>query len=153
MSAKMKLPLFRIGSSAVAALSFLALVGIGGERRPTAVKVAIQDEKPVVVEMILPTDPTPRVRFSVSQLAPQITTEQGQRLHLSNSTILKIDNQILQAGQGGVFEKQNQPLPKTAGGQTRQGYLSVYRHGAPRPPLTPAIDRDRLLAAIISLSP
>lgn len=114
---------------AVFSAGSLALVSVGGERGRTPVRVTIQDEKPEIVEAVLPIDPTPRVRYTPSPLGAQIRTEQNQSLHLSNTTILKIDEQVMQAGQGGRFEKQNQPLPKTPGGKTRQGFLSVYVQG------------------------
>jgi hypothetical protein len=111
------------------AAGLLALGSRGGERS-RGVKVTIQDEKPIVVEAILPVDPTPRVRYTPSPLGAQIRTEQNQQLHLSSTTILKIDDQVLQAGAGGGrFEKLNQPLPKTAGGRVRQGHLSVFTQG------------------------
>ena len=113
------------GVSVVAA-SLLALVSMAGEKTRGPVRVTIQDEKPVVVEAVLPVDPTPRVRYTPSPLGAQIRTEQNQTLHLSNITLLKIDEQVLQAGQGGRFEKQNQMLTKSPGGRARQGFLSVY---------------------------
>src|SRR5688500_14530262 len=84
--------------ASVALLCFLGLAGRGGEGR---VKVTIQDEKPVVVETILPVDPTPRIRFTAGALTAMIRTEQNQSLHLSNTTILKIDDQVMQVGAGG----------------------------------------------------
>lgn len=113
------------GFSFVAA-GFLTLASGAGEKSRGPVRVTIQDEKPVVVEAVLPVDPTPRVRYTPSPLGAQIRTEQNQTLHLSNITLLKIDEQVVQAGQGGRFEKQNQMLPKSPGGRTRQGFLSVY---------------------------
>jgi hypothetical protein len=103
----------------------LALGGLAGERK-RGVKVTIQDEKPVVVEAVLPIDPTPRVRFTPSPLGAQVRTEQNGSLHLSSTTIIKMDNQVMQVGPGGRFEKLNQGLPKSPGGRARQGYLSVF---------------------------
>lgn len=115
-----------LGLVAMLAMGCFASLGLGGARPRPAVKVTIQDEKPVVVEAVLPIDPTPRVRFTPGPLSAQIATAQGGQLHLSNSTILKVDNQVLPAGAGGRFERQNQPLPKTPGGRARSGFLSVY---------------------------
>ncbi|MCI0685527.1 MAG: hypothetical protein L0Y71_25795 [Gemmataceae bacterium] len=105
-------------------LLVLAEAGAGG--RP-AVKVTVQDEKPVVTEVALPVDPTPRIRYNVAGMTPQIRTEQNQQLHLSHFPMFNIDGRIMQAGQaGGRFEKNNAPLPRTPGGKLRQGYMSVF---------------------------
>ncbi len=104
------------------------LAGIAATAEPGAsrVKVTIQDEKPVVVETALPVDPTPRVRFNVAMLTAQIRTEQNQQLHLSHFPVLNIDGRVLQAGQGGRFEKNNAALPRTPGGKQRSGFTTVY---------------------------
>jgi hypothetical protein len=98
-----------------------------GEKSRPAVKVTIRDEKPVVIESALPFDPTPRIRFTPSNLIAQIQSEQGQQLHLSHFPVLNIDGRVMQPGQqGGRFEKVNQALPKTAGGKERRGFMSVF---------------------------
>jgi hypothetical protein len=140
----------------VMAVGCLAL-GAAGEASRRAVKVKIEDEKPVVVEAVLPVDPTPRIRYTPTQLAVQVRTEQNQTLHLSNTTLLNIDGQVTQAGVGGRFEKLNQQLPKTAGGRTRQGQLSVYVQGDLRitmtseltPTKAPASGKRRELGAVL----
>ena len=109
------------------ALGILAISAHTGEPMRPAVKVTIQDEKPVVVEAALPVDPTPRIRYSAAGLGAQIRTEQNQQLHLSHFPLLNIDGRVMQPGQfGGRFEKNNAILPKTAGGKTRQGFTSVF---------------------------
>jgi len=103
------------------------LFGFAGERDRAPVKVTIADEKPVVVEAMLPLDPTPRVRYTPMPLGVHLRTDRNQQLHLSNNTILKIDNQVYQAGAGGGrFERQNTPLPRTPGGRMRQGFQTTY---------------------------
>ena len=130
MPARISLQSLAVGCVCVAVTGFLVVGGGTGESGPNSVKVTIQDEKPVVVETVLPIDPTPRIRFTPSPLGAQVRTEQNQSLHLSNITILKIDDQVMQVGAGGGrFEKQNQPLPKTSGGRSRQGVLSVFIQG------------------------
>jgi hypothetical protein len=117
-----------VAFASIMAVAFIALAS-GGERNRTPVKITIQDEKPVVVETILPIDPTPRIRYNAGALTAQIRTEQNQSLHLSNTTILKIDDQVMQAGAGGGQVFANQPLPKSPGGRVRQGFTSVYKQG------------------------
>lgn len=111
----------------LAVIGLAAAIGQSGAGASRPVKVAIQDEKPVIVEAAMPVDPTPRVRFTVQQLGAQIRTEQNQQLHLSHFPMLNIDGRAMQPGQfGGRFEKINAPLPNTAGGKARQGSQSIF---------------------------
>src|SRR5688572_2419866 len=115
---------------AVAGLSTLLVVGVlasAGQPSARAVKVTIEDDKPVVVEAALPVDPTPRIRYTAANIGAQIRDEQNRTLHLSHFPILNIDGRIMQPGaMGGRFEKTNQPLPATTGGKQRQGFLSSF---------------------------
>jgi len=123
----------RLGArKAAGVLGFLGcciLAATAGERGKKPVKVTVEDEKPIVVETVLPIDPTPRIRYTPSPLGAQIRTANNQNLHLGNSTWIKVDNQVMQAGTGGRLEKANQPLPRTPGGKQRQGHQSVFIYG------------------------
>ena len=112
-----------VGASVLGLLGMLAGAGEPG-RAP--VKVTVEDEKAIVIETALPVDPTPRIRFTPSGLGVQVRDEGNRQLHLSSMTMLNVDGQVLQAGQGGRFEKVNQTLPRTPGGRVRQGYVTVY---------------------------
>jgi hypothetical protein len=101
--------------------------GSAGQPEARRVKVTIQDEKPVIVEAALPVDPTPRIRYTPSNIGAQVRDEQNRTLHLSHFPLLNIDGRVMQPGQmGGRFEKVNQPLPKTTGGKQRQGFMSSF---------------------------
>jgi hypothetical protein len=107
-------------------LSVLAFAVTAGEPR-SSVKVTIRDEKPVFIEAALPVDPTPRVRYTAGGMVAQIRDEQNRNLHLSHFPIFNIDGRITQPGQiAGRFEKNNAPLPKSAGGKQRQGFSSAF---------------------------
>jgi hypothetical protein len=59
MTAKMSFQPVGVGFLSVLAMILVVLGGLGGEPSRARVKVTIQDEKPVVVEAVLPVDPTP----------------------------------------------------------------------------------------------
>jgi hypothetical protein len=120
--------LFLVGGLAVAwASAWGAFQAGAGQPEARRVKVTIADEKPVVIEAALPVDPTPRIRYTASNIGAQVRDEQNRTLHLSHFPILNIDGRIMQPGaMGGRFEKSNQPLPPTAGGKKRQGFTSSF---------------------------
>ena len=111
----------------LATVGTLLVFGDAGAGGRPPIKVTIRDEKPVITEVALPVDPTPRVRYTVAGLGPQIRTEQNQQLHLSHFPMLNIDGRVMQPGQaGGQFTKNNVPLGRTPGGRERQGHMSVF---------------------------
>jgi hypothetical protein len=111
----------------IIAAGLLAMLARAGEQGRAAVKVTIEDEKAVIVETAPSVDPTPQIRFTPNALGAQIRDQGNRQLHLSQITVLNLDGQVTQAGQGGKFEKLHQPLPRTVGGKLRPGYMSVYR--------------------------
>ena len=106
----------------------LITLGMGEEPRP-AVKVKISDEKPVVVEPVLPIDPTQRIQYQpAGNLNVQIRDAMNRNLHLSHYTILQVDGQFVFPGNGGQLEVNNGPLPKMPGGKARKGFMSVWKN-------------------------
>jgi len=100
---------------------------MGQEPRP-AVRVTIHDEKATVVEPVLPIDPTQRIQYQpAGNLNIQIRDAMNRTLHLSHYTILQVDGQFVFPGNGGQFEVNNGPLPKTAGGKPRKGFMSIWK--------------------------
>ncbi|HZZ78147.1 MAG TPA: hypothetical protein VFE62_06495 [Gemmataceae bacterium] len=95
--------------------------------------VKIRDEKAVVNAMddTGAIDPTQRINFNGQNFAGQgfylnIRTMNNQTLHLSHFPMFKIDERILQPGQGGRFEAKKGDLGKTPGGRKRVGYASSW---------------------------
>jgi hypothetical protein len=130
----MKLVATRMGV-ALFAIACLFTVGVlpsqTGEPTKPKFKVKIQDEKTVVVDMedSGAIDPTKRINFgSQGNFYMNISTMQGQTLHLSHFPSFMINGKLLQQGNGGRFEKVNQPLPKGAGGKVRQGTYTVWSY-------------------------
>jgi hypothetical protein len=100
---------------------------LGQEPRP-AVRVKIHDEKATVVEPVLPIDPTQRIQYQpAGNLNVQIRDAMNRTLHLSHYTILQVDGQFVFPGNGGQFEVNNGPLPKTSGGKARKGFMSIWK--------------------------
>jgi hypothetical protein len=121
---------FTIGLTALLAAAWVA--GAGQEvKGPTGpYKVTVKDDKPVVIEHALPVDPTPRIRFNPQGITAQINAENGGTLHLSHFPSLNIDgnfqpNNFNGQVPGGRFEKNNQPLGKSASGRMRHGFQTV----------------------------
>ena len=127
-----------IGLTALLAAGWVASSGQEPPRADNPYRITIKDDKPVVVEVALPIDPTQRIRYQPQGLTAMVNAEQGQTLHLSHFPTLNIDGQMVQVGgfggvgvppgRGGRFEKQDQPLGKSAGGKMRQGFQTVYLH-------------------------
>ena len=101
-----------------------------GEPAKAKFSVKIQDEKAIVVNLedSGAIDPTKRINFQTQgNFNLNITTIQGQRLHLSHFPSFMINGRMLQAGQGGRFEGVNTPLAdKGAGGKKRVGFKSAW---------------------------
>jgi hypothetical protein len=105
----------------------LAALGMGKDPRPK-VLVKIRDEKPTVVEPVLPIDPTRRIQLGpAGNLNVSIQSAKGERLHLSHYTMMQVDGQFVVPGNGGQLEVNNAPLPKTPGGKSRMGFMSVWK--------------------------
>jgi len=71
--------------------------------------VTVKDEKPVVVEPVLPIDPARRLQYAPNGLGVGVSGENGETLHLSHFPSLHLDGQFLQQGQGGNVEFVNRP--------------------------------------------
>ncbi len=120
--------------TALLAAAWVASAGQDGP--PTSpYKVSIRDDKPVVVEAVLPIDPVQRIRYQPQGMGVQVTDEQGRQLHLSHFPSLNVDGQMAQIGgfgngglPGGRFVKMDQPLSKSAGGRARRGFQTVSVH-------------------------
>jgi hypothetical protein len=111
----------------VAAVFGLFTLGMAKEPRPK-VLVKISDEKPTVIEPVLPIDPTLRIRYQAQgNLGVQILDTMGRNLHLSHYALIQVDGQFVFPGNGGQFEVNNGPLPKTPGGKARQGFMSIWK--------------------------
>src|SRR5438270_5347167 len=92
----------RCARGIVAILRGLALaldagsVDAGGDKTRRPVRVEIQDEKPVIVEPVLPVDPVPRIQHQAAgNLSVNIREERGQTLHLSHYPTFSIDGQVI----------------------------------------------------------
>src|SRR5262249_22022139 len=110
----------------------LALDGSAREKARRPVRVQIQDDKTVVPEPVLPTDPLKPIQYQpAGNLGIGIRSENGQTLHLSHYPMFRIDDQIVSSMMGalGNFEVNNGPLPRTAGGKERTGFMSVCVRG------------------------
>ena len=90
------------------------LLGIGlsmaqaDEPARSPVSVKIRDDRASVVEAGVtgPVDPVPRIRFMPQpQLNVNVTTEQGQMLHLSHTPGFNIDGQFTSPFNGGLAAK------------------------------------------------
>jgi hypothetical protein len=100
----------------------------GQEAAKSKFSVKIRDEKTVVVDMegSGAIDPTKRINFSTQgNFGLQITTMQGQQLHLGHMPMFQINGRALQPGQGGRFEAV-QRLGKGKNGKPRDGFSSVW---------------------------
>jgi hypothetical protein len=112
-------------------LAALALAGTSFSQEKTtgAVKVTIRDEKPVIVEQVLPVDPQRRINYQPSGLSVMVRGENNETLHLSHFPSLLIDGQFYQAGFGmnvGKIQYDNKPLPNTKTGKKRDGFTSCH---------------------------
>jgi hypothetical protein len=119
--------------TALLAAGWVAVAGQEANGPGSPYKVTIKEEKAVVVEVALPVDTTPRIKFQPAGLIATVNDEQGRTLHLSHFPTLNVDGQIFQEGgfggnvqPGGRYEKMNQPLGKSASGRDRHGFTSIY---------------------------
>jgi len=122
-------PGFRSGVLGIVVMVAISAAG-AGNGRPTAIKVTIEDEKPIVVEAALPVDPTPRVRYTPgTNMILRVRDQQNRRLHLSHFPVLNIDGQAIRTEGAGIrFEKNNRAFSKKAAGRQRQGHEWVLVH-------------------------
>jgi hypothetical protein len=115
-----------IGAVLAALAAAMAGTGFSQEKAGSpAVQVSIKDDKPVVVEQVLPVDPVRRIVYQPQGLAISVRGENGETLHLSHFPSLMIDGQFLQQGQGGRVDYDNRPLAKK-GGKGREGFTSSH---------------------------
>ncbi len=118
--------LYRALPPALLLLVPLALADAGAPR--PAVQVKIQDEKPVVVEQVLPLDPVKHINVQHGGAMNTRLTVDNKTLHLGFIyTVFHIDGQIVPVGQApGRLEINNAPLPRRPGGKARDGNMSVF---------------------------
>ena len=108
----------------------LAAVALAQEPGPLRVTVKIQEEKTVVVEAEAPVENVETIRLQFQgNFFIQVMTTQNQTLHLSHFPTFKIDGQAIMPGNGGQFITMNGPLPKSASGKVRKGYMNVWQMG------------------------
>jgi hypothetical protein len=144
-----------------------ALAAPADEATParSPVRVTIRDDKPVVVEAVLPVDPQPRIRYQFGGPMAFGLLVDGQRITFSQvggiMTTFKIDGQILQPGQApGRLESKRAPLPPRLG-KKRTGEQAVYVYnnvrvtqtveivpGKPSPKYVPG--QKRLMDAVLT---
>jgi hypothetical protein len=103
---------------------FLTNSGVAQEKPP--VQVTIRDEKPVVIEPVVPLDPMRRIQYQPQPLGVMVRSETNQTLHLSHFPALSLDGQFLQQGQGGRVDYQNRPLPRGKGTKDREGFATSF---------------------------
>jgi hypothetical protein len=110
----------------------MTMVSLAQEPASTPpVVVKIQDEKPVVLEAVVPVDPTNHVQLqSFGNMMTAVRVD-NQTLHLGAiQTTFKIDDQIIFPGAGlGRVNLNNQPLGKGKSGKPRIGTRSVFEFG------------------------
>jgi hypothetical protein len=91
--------------------------------------VKIHDEKAIVADIddSGAIDPTRRINFSSQgNFFANISTIKGETLQLSHFPQFKINNRVLQPGQGGRFEVMNAPLKSAPSGRKRIGSMTVW---------------------------
>jgi len=123
----------RRSAAALALAAAFALPGLAQEpARQAPVKVTVKDEKPVVIEPVLPLDTTRRVNYTPTGVGVGVRSENNQTLHLSHYPTFAIDGQYhqqFQPGMGGQQLYVNRPLPKDKGPKLHGGYVSAYKYG------------------------
>jgi hypothetical protein len=122
-----------------AALALAALAGILSApvlaqepARQPPVKVTIKDEKPVVVEPVLPLDPRSAINYGSTGVGAQVRAENNQTLHLSHFPTFQVDGQRFEQMQPGLGGRQlyvNKPLPQDKTGKHGTGFVSAYKYG------------------------
>jgi hypothetical protein len=126
----------RPGRWAAAAALAAALVVPGLAQEPARqppVKVMVKDEKPTVIEPVLPLDPNTRhINFNTTGVGVNVRAANNQTLHLSHFPTFAIDGQYHQQAQPGIGGRQlyfNRPLPKDKGPKLVNGSISAYQFG------------------------
>jgi hypothetical protein len=118
-----------VGAVLAALTAALAGAGFAQEKASSpGVQVTIKDEKPMVVEQVLPVDPVRRINYQPLGLAIAIRGENNETLHLSHFPGVLVGGQFFDQGQGGRVDYQNQALLKK-GAKDRDGYTSSYIYG------------------------
>jgi hypothetical protein len=117
-------------------IALLATLATGAASQEPAnsppVKVTIQDEKPVVVEPVLPIDPVRRIQYNVNGMSVAMRSENNQTLHLSHFPTFSVDGRLYQQGQGGAPRFVNKPLPQDKTRKYREGFTSQTDFGEVR---------------------
>ena len=87
----------RLALGLVAAVLLAALAGTSASQEQASgpVKVSIKDEKPVIVEQVLPVDPQRRINYQPSGLSVMVRGENNETLHLSMFPGVLIDGQFI----------------------------------------------------------
>lgn len=118
-----------VGATLLMACFGLAIASFSQE--PAAkprVKVTIQDEKPTVVETVVPVEPQQHAVVTGQPNFMVTLRVDGKTMHLGViQTVLKFDGQLHQQGNfPGRMLVQNQPLPRGENKKNRIGFMSVY---------------------------
>lgn len=123
-------PGFVLWAVAGGCLTF-ALAALGFAQGPATktgpVQVKIQDEKPIVVEPVLPVAAVPIVQYQTQPNMMVNVRVNNQTLHLGFiQTMFHVDGNVIYPGnQPGRMVLQNAPLP-LKGGKRKPGFMSIY---------------------------
>jgi hypothetical protein len=117
-----------LGLAAVVAATLITLSAAG---QPAPVKVTIKDEKPVIVEAVLPVDPTQHVQLQTQGNMMFSVRVDNQTTHLGViQALFKVDEQVLFPGNPpSQLTVQNQGLAKNKSAKVRNGSRSVCQIG------------------------
>lgn len=98
-----------------------------GKVLSSPVLVKIQDEKPVIVEQVLPVAGVPIVQYQTQPNMMVNVRVNNQTLHLGFiQTMFHVDGQVVYPGNPpGRMVLQNTPLPQK-GGKPKPGFMSIY---------------------------
>jgi hypothetical protein len=112
-------------------VAFFGLVMACFSQEPVAkprVKVTIQDEKPTVVETVVPVAPQQHAVVTGQPNFMLNLRVDGKTMHLGViQTVLKFDGRLHQQGNfPGRMLVQNQPLPRGENKKNRIGFMSLY---------------------------
>ncbi|MBM4070933.1 MAG: hypothetical protein FJ271_18585 [Planctomycetes bacterium] len=117
-------------AAATVLLALLVAAGVSQEpaKAPLPpVRVSIQDEKPVVVEPVLPVAGVPIVQYQTQPNMMVNVRVNNQTLHLGFiQTMFHVDGQVIYPGNPpGRMVLQNAPLPRK-GDKQKPGFMSIY---------------------------
>lgn len=122
----------RFWPMAAATVLLALLVAAGVSQEPAKaplppVRVSIQDEKPVVVEPVLPVAGVPIVQYQTQPNMMVNVRVNNQTLHLGFiQTMFHVDGQVIYPGNPpGRMVLQNAPLPRK-GDKQKPGFMSIY---------------------------